>query len=563
MSALRAAARAILLCLSGFLFVWIGACTPAARDSTGLADLVLTGGHILTDAPTPATALAVKGRRIVAVGPEADMKAWIGPATRVVALDGATVSPGFNDSHAHLAGLGKGLAQVDLVGTGSVDAALELARQAAAGLPPEVWLEGRGWDQNDWPVQVYPTAAQLDAVTGHRPAVLRRVDGHASWVNTAALQAAHLTAATPDPEGGEIVRLTDGSPSGILIDNASDLVRNIMPAVAPAEQERRVRLAIAHCWTRGVTGVHDAGESWEDAQLCERLAATGELGLRLYGMYEDVAATLEKGLARGPFFSPDSLYTVRAVKLYGDGALGSRGALLLQDYDDRPGHRGLPVTSADHMREVIRRAAAGGFQICTHAIGDAANRLALDIYEEVLAETGAQDVRWRIEHAQILDRVDIPRFGRLGVIAAMQPTHCTSDMDWAGTRLGDDRLAGTYAWRSLLDTGAHLCFGTDFPVERVSALHGLYAARTRTHQDGAPPGGWQPQEALTGREAHALYTAGSAYAAFQEGELGRIAPGFLADLVVLDGDPVTCEPAELLSMQVLHTIVNGELVYSK
>jgi len=541
------------------LLLGLGACTRIDRNPG--ADLVFTGGQIIAD--QPATALAVKGTRILAVGDDRSMEAFIGPHTRVIDLAGAVVSPGFNDSHAHLYGLGKALAQVDLMGTPSPEAVVKLVAAAAADLPPGTWLEGRGWDQNDWAVKEYPTAELLDGATGDRPTVLRRVDGHAAWVNHAALRAAGIDADTPDPVGGEILRDTDGEPTGVLIDNGVDLVMAAVPAVSPTEMERRVKLAIRHCWAEGVTGVHEAGVSWRRARMYRRLAAAGDLDLRLYGMYDDIPATLDSGLAAGPFYSADSLLTIRAVKLYADGALGSRGALLLQDYSDRPGHRGLPVTSPEHLREVVRRAAAAGFQVGTHAIGDGANRLVLDIYEQVLGEIPTGDRRWRIEHAQILSPADIPRFARLGVIAAMQPTHCTSDMDWAGTRLGPERLVGAYAWRSLLDTGAHLCFGTDFPVERVNPLDGLYSARTRTHHDGTPTGGWQAQERLTGTEALALYTAGSAYAAFQEHELGYIAPGCLADLTVLDGNPATCADADLLTMRVLHTVVNGELVYSR
>jgi len=541
----------------------LAGCGPAGQKEPAVADLIFTGGHILTDKSTPATALAVKGQRIIAVGDDATIAALSGPETQVVELKGSVVSPGFNDSHAHLYGLGKSLGQVDLMGTESAAAVVDLVRATHAELPAGTWLEGRGWDQNDWDLREYPTAAMLDTVSDKRPILLRRVDGHAAWVNSAALRAAGITAATDNPSGGEILRDLDGHPTGILIDNAVDLVRDIMPEVSPAEMERRVKLAVTHCWPQGVTGVHEAGVSWRRARLYERLAAAGELDLRLYGMYDDIPATLDSALARGPFFSADSLLTLRAIKLYGDGALGSRGALLLREYSDQSGYHGLAVTSVEHLREVTRRGAAAGFQLCTHAIGDAANRLVLDIYEEVLRETSFQDARWRIEHAQILHPDDIPRFSDLGVIAAMQPTHCTSDMDWADERLGEDRLPGAYAWRSLVKSGARLCFGTDFPVERVDPLHGLYAARTRTHHDGTPPWGWQPQEVLTGAEAHAFYTVGSAYAAFQESALGRIAPGFLADLTVLDGDPITCEPRDLLSMQVLHTVVNGELVYSK
>jgi predicted amidohydrolase YtcJ len=279
-------------------------------------------------------------------------------------------------------------------------------------------------------------------------------------------------------------------------------------------------------------------------------------------MYDDIPATLDKALAAGPTGTEDGMLVLRAVKLYADGALGSRGALLLRDYSDRPGARGLAVSSADHLRDVARRAGAAGLQVCTHAIGDAANRLVLDIYEELLPTMPGADLRWRVEHAQILDPADIPRFAALGVVAAMQPTHCTSDMDWADERLGEDRLAGAYAWRSLIDSGALVCSGTDFPVEKADPLDTIYSARTRMHHDGTPPGGWRAEETLDGRTALWTCTAGSAAAAFQENELGRIEPGLRADVTVLSGDPVACEPADLLRMRALHTVVDGKLVWS-
>ena len=366
---------------------------------------------------------------------------------------------------------------------------------------------------------------------------------------------------TPDPEGGEIIRDEKGEPTGILIDNAVDLVFDVIPEVGPEETRRRIKLATEHCVALGLTGVHEAGVRWERAKVYRDMAAQGELDLRVYTMYADHPATLDKAYAEGPVITEDGMLTIRAIKLYADGALGSRGALLMDDYSDQPGHRGLPVTPADHMREVMRQGGKAGFQICTHAIGDGANRLVLDLCEEVLGELKLDDARWRVEHAQILAPEDIPRFGRLGVIAAMQPVHCTSDMDWADERLGDDRLAGCYAWRSLLDSGAHLCYGTDFPVEKVDPLAGLYSAITRTHPDGTPIGGWQPQEAVDAATALELYTAGGAYAGFEENISGRVEVGFRADLTVLDGNPVTCKPQELLKMKALMTIVNGRVVY--
>ena len=401
----------------------------------------------------------------------------------------------------------------------------------------------------------------LDAIIPDRPVFLRRVDGHAAWANSEALKRANITAETPDPEGGEIIRDDKGAPTGILIDNAVDLVFEVIPEVGPEETRRRIKLAAEHCVAHGLTGVHEAGVGWKRAQVYRDMAAQGELDLRVYAMYTDNPATLEKAYAEGPVFTDGDMLTIRAIKLYADGALGSRGALLLEDYTDQPGHRGLPVTAADHMREVMTLGGEAGFQICTHAIGDGANHLVLDLCEEVLGDLKPTDARWRVEHAQILAPEDIPRFGRLGVIAAMQPVHCTSDMDWADERLGEDRLAGCYAWRSLLDSGAHLCYGTDFPVEKVDPLAGLFAAITRTHPDGTPIGGWQPQEAVDAATALELYTAGGAYAGFEEEKGGRIGEGFRADLTVLDGNPVACKPADLLKMKVKMTIVQGRVVY--
>lgn len=544
----------------------------AGRSETALqagsaVTLILMGGRILTLTPQDGgkapTAVAVADGRVLYVGDDRGALALRTASTHVEDLKGATVVPGFIDSHCHFYGLGKALDQIDLVGTVSVQEAVARVVAAAAAAPGEGWLEGRGWDQNDWPGKEFPHKGQLDAVEADRPILLRRIDGHAAWVNSAALLAAGIGAFTPDPAGGTIVRDGRGEPSGILIDNAVDLVVNVVPPPGAELVRRRLRLAGAHCVRYGLTGVHEAGLSVAELAIYGEMAAAGELPVRVYGMFDDKPDVLQEALRRGPVIDPDGMLTVRAVKLYADGALGSRGALLLADYQDRPGHRGLTVTSPEHLREVARDLGRAGFQICTHAIGDGANRLVLDIYAKVLDELHLADPRWRIEHAQILDSADIPRFAALGVIAAMQPTHCTSDMDWAAERLGPRRLAGAYAWKSLLAGGAHLCFGTDFPVEAADPLAGLYAARTRTHPDGTPAGGWLPAECLDARTALELYTVGSAYAAFQEGELGRIAPGFRADFTVLDDDPVACPPQRLLSMAVLLTVVDGTVVYRR
>jgi predicted amidohydrolase YtcJ len=541
--------------------------TGGCGSTPEVADLVLTGGKVIPLGegiePAHPTAVAVQDGRILAVGADERILEHRGPDTRVVDLAGAVVVPGFNDSHAHLHGLGKALAQIDLVGTASAEAAVLRVKQGMADFSADAWIEGRGWDQNDWAVAEYPHRNLLDAVAPDRPVYLRRIDGHAAWANSKALELAGITAATTDPAGGEILRDEAGEPTGILIDNAMELVGDVIPEASADEIRRRIGKGVEHCLAHGITGMHEAGVTWKTAQVYREMADAGELGMRVYAMYGDDPETLEKAFAEGPVTAGDGMLTLRAVKLYSDGALGSRGALLKADYTDQPGHRGLAVSTPEHMSAVARRCGETGFQPCVHAIGDQANHVVLNIFEELYGELGLEDARWRVEHAQILDPADIPRFARLGVIPAMQPVHCTSDMDWADERLGEDRLAGAYAWKSLLDSGAHVCFGTDFPVERVDPLHGLYSARTRTHHDGTPPGGWQAHETVTGRQALEMYTVGSAHAAFMEEELGRIAPGYRADLTILDGNPVECEPADLLAMQVLMTVVDGRVAWEK
>jgi predicted amidohydrolase YtcJ len=535
--------------------------TAPATAPSAPADLILHGGTILTmlePEPTPVpTALACRDGRIVHVGSDAEVLGLRGERTEVVDLRGAVAVPGLVDSHAHLYGVGKALAEIDLRGTTSIaDCAARVAEAAAA--QPEGWLLGRGWDQNDWLLAEWPTRGALDAVAPGRPVLLRRIDGHAAWASSEALALAGITAATPDPAGGAIVRGAGGEPSGVLVDNAVDLVLAVVPAPDPAEIRRRILLAQDHCLRHGITGVHEMGSTWAKVQAYRDLYQAGDLALRMHVFLEDDPATLDRGLAAGPFVAADRMLQVRGVKLYADGALGSRGAWLLHDYADAPGQRGLEVTPVDHLREVSARAAAAGFQVATHAIGDAANRRVLDLYAEVPASARAGQ-RWRIEHAQVLDPADMPRFAELGVIAAMQPVHCTSDMDWADERLGEDRLVGAYAWRSLLDAGAVLCLGTDAPVERVDPLATLFAARTRTHPDGTPVGGWMPHERLDGRTALRMATLGSAYAAFLEHEAGVLAPGRLADITVLPVDPTTAPPAALLEASALLTVVHGQV----
>ena len=396
------------------------------------------------------------------------------------------------------------------------------------------------------------------------PVYLERVDGHAGLVNALALQKAGVTKATRDPSGGEVVRDAQGNPAGVLVDNAQGLVERVIPAPTRAQMKEAISAAIAEMHRWGLTGVHDAGASAQTLELYEELGREGALRIRLYAMISDHAPTLETWFRRGPQSGLyDGTLWVRAVKLYQDGALGSRGAALLEPYSDNPATSGLLVSAPAHIREVAAQALAAGFQVNTHAIGDRGNRLVLDAYEAVLSAHPTADHRFRVEHAQILHADDIPRFAALGVIPSMQASHQTSDMYWAGTRLGETRLRGAYAWRSLLDAGSIIPNGSDFPVEHVDPLISFKAAVSRQDAQGWPAGGWYPEQRMTREEGLRSMTLWPAYAAFQEQELGSLTPGKRADFVVLDQDLMRVPDALLPATHVLSTWVGGTQVYTR
>jgi hypothetical protein len=537
----------------------VAACGAHASSPAPLADLVLVGGDVWTGDPAHphATAIAIRGERVFAVGSDEEIRAAIGPSTRVIDLHGRSATPGLVDGHAHLYELGQSLEWVDLRAS---DSAAEAAARMKQALSREGWLIGRGWDQNRWPDRAFPTRAVLDAVTGDRPAVLERVDGHAVWASSAALAAAAITRDTADPAGGKIIRDAHGEPTGVLVDNAVDLVVAKEPAATAAQIERRIRAAAAIAIEGGLTGIHEMGIPDDVAAVYRKLDATHALPLRVYAYLRiDPSASAALRDRKPERAAPDARFEMRGVKYFADGALGSRGARLTADYRDDPGNRGLWVTPPDVLSRAIDDAVAGGWQVAVHAIGDAGNHAVLDAYQAALrAHPG--DRRLRVEHCQVLLPEDIPRFAALGVIASMQPTHATSDMPWAEARLGGERIKGAYAWRSILASGATLVAGSDFPVEEPRPLLGIYAAITRQDPSGKPPGGWYPGQRMTLDEALRAFTAAPAYAAFAERDRGTLAAGMRADLTIFDR---ALAPASLVDTRVDLTIVDGAIVFDR
>jgi predicted amidohydrolase YtcJ len=534
---------------------------PTAEQAVAGAPTVYVAKRIRTlDASRPdAQALAVRDGKVLAVGTREEALAAAGPTARVVELGEATVVPGLTDAHGHLAGLGQALTGVRLEGTKSLEEIRERLEKASPGAYQGDWLVGQGWDQNDWDTPRFPSASDLGAKLQDKPVALWRIDGHALWLNGAAMKRAGIDASTKDPEGGSIVRLADGQPSGVFIDNAMDLVFKHIPQATREQHEARTKAALEHCARVGLTGVHDAGMDLRTFRLLQDWDKAGTLPLRVYAMADGQTDERAQYLKDGPF--QGRLLTMRAVKLTLDGALGSRGAALGAAYSDEPGHRGLLLLSPDEYAARVHAFVGRGFQVATHAIGDRANTLLLDTLTRELSASGAKAARPRVEHAQIMTAEDIQRLGASGFIASIQPTHATSDMPWAEKRVGADRVQNAYAWQKLKGAGAVLALGSDFPVERPDVLAGLYAARTRQDPSGQPPGGWHPDQRLSGEEALEGFTVGAAYASFAEGQRGRLKPGMDADFVVLSVDPVDAPPQDLLTARVQLTVVAGREVF--
>lgn len=541
----------------------LGLCCGIALCGAAMADevTIVQAARIVTmdDARPHAEAMAVDaGGRILALGTRAELAA-AHPEARREDFGTATVVPGLIDAHGHLLGYGQSLLNADLVGTTSKAEVIARLRTFEKDLPEGAWLLGRGWDQNDWPEgeREFPTAADLDEAFPDRPVWLERIDGHANWANSAAMRAAQRDFdGTWQVDGGEILR-RDGKATGVFIDAAAALIESKLPPVTPALIRRALEKAFPKLLEAGLTGVHDAGTSREVLAVLRTMADQGSLPIRVNAWADGDAGALADLCRDGLYRHASGRLQMRAVKLYADGALGSRGALLLADYSDAPGQRGLPVTAPAALEIAMRKASDCGVQVATHAIGDGGNRTVLDLYQKVLGADAGRDHRWRIEHAQVLALADIPRFHALGVVASMQPTHATSDMPWAEQRVGPKRIVGGYAWRKFRDAGVRLALGSDFPVERIEPMLGLHAAVSRQDAADQPAGGWYANERLTSHEALRGFTLDAAWAGFMESETGSLEPGKRADFTVLSQDPIGTPPERLLDTRVLATWVDG------
>jgi len=543
------------------------------------ADLILMNGKIITmDREIPeAEALAVKGDRIVAVGTSQEIRGYKGDATRIIDLGGNLAVPGLIDSHGHFMGTGKAKMELNLAAAKNWDEIVAMVKEAVQKAKPGEWITGQGWHQEKWDKIPQPNIADLpfhhdlSKVSPDNPVLLTHASGHSCLANARAMELGGVTKSTPNPAGGEIVRDSQGNPIGAFIETAQGYIGRALagdqmkrtPAETQAQEERAIQLAVQECLSKGITSFHDAGASFKTIDLYKTLADQGKLGMRLYVMIREGNDALKERMAQYKIIGAGGNHlTVRAIKRLIDGALGAHGAWLLEPYSDLKESAGLNTTPVELIKETARLAIENDFQLCTHAIGDRGNRETLDIYEDAFAShPEKKDLRWRIEHAQVLNPMDVARFGRLGVIAAMQGIHCTSDGPWVVKRIGEKRAAeGAYVWRELIDAGALICNGTDTPVEDVNPIVSFYASVTRKMKDGTP---FFSGQRMTREEVLRSYTWNGAYAAFQEDILGSLAASKLADITVLSKDIMSVPEDEILSTEVVYTIVGGQVLYQK
>ncbi len=545
--------------------LFLTVCAAACRESPR-ADRVFFNGHIVTmsTALPEATSIAVADGRIVATGSNDQVRRTY-PNAATEDLHGQTVMPGIVESHVHLLSLGQSFLELNIEGIRTPEEVAQKVKERMAQTPAGEWITGWGWDEGAW-ARSYPTNERLNQAAPDNPVWLRGLHGFAGWANAKALEIAGIGPSTPNPPNGEIIKdPKTGKPTGILKNDAQGLLTRHIPPMTPAKVEKALTLAGQECLQYGLTTVHDANVTRPVLDALRSLAAKRQLKSRVYVMLDATDGDLiEPFLQRGPQIDPAHWLTIRCIKIFADGALGSRGAALFEPYSDAPGTRGQLTTSQEDIYKLTARALKAGLQVAVHAIGDRANRITLDAFEAALRDVPqAKDHRLRVEHAQVVALEDIPRFKHLGVISSMQPPHCTSDMPWAETRVGPERIKGAYAWRSFLNAGVRVPLNSDFPGETPNPFWGMYAAETRQSPDGKPSGGWRTEQCLTRREVLRAYTVESAYAGFDEGVLGQIAPGMLADFIVLSDNILTVPPRNLLSLKVERTYVGGNLVYNR
>jgi len=572
------------------LLTLLAACGPEPADvnEAGVADLILTNARVYTlnwgepgpdgtiapDAPLSDTgwypdaeAVATKGGKIVFVGGTRDALELQGEATRVVDLAGATVIPGLVDSHAHVFDLGAKLDAVDLTDIATEEEAVALVAQRANTVPDGEWIFGAGWDEGAW-ANRYPDKVLLSEAVPNHPVFLDSLHGFAAWANQAALDAGGITSDSEVPTGGDMRLGEDGEPNGLFLNRATTMLDAIAPAPTSETLIKQFLIGLNQMAADGYVAVHEAGVSSRAMRILEQLEGEGRLPVRVYAMLSlRDEELIRQWIEKGPDADNDSMLVTRAVKAYYDAALGSRGARLLYDYEDQPGHRGVSGDGYGFDQALNAEAMTAGFQVAIHAIGDAGNRETLDILEAVIGEVPATGKnRHRIEHAQVIDPDDIPRFGRLGIIASMEPPHAMEDKTWAEERLGPERILGAYAWRSLRETGANITFNSDNPGSDHSIFYGLHSAVTRQDKNLQPEGGWYPEQRLSSEESVRAYTSWSAYASFRENDTGIIEVGRWADLTVMDIDPFILadeNPSDILKGRILMTIVNGNVVYER
>ena len=490
-----------------------------------------------------------------------DLEARASKAEERIDGNGAIPLPGLIDAHGHVTALGRGLSAVNLVGSTSAADAAARVRAFLADNGNQEWVRGHGWNQVLWPGKQFPHRSSLDALAGKQAVALTRIDGHAMWVNSTALKLADIGPETPDPDGGQIIRDDTGRATGVLIDNAMNLVKAVMPPITDEDMANFALAAMQALASQGITSVHDAGITAQEVRAYQALRRENRMPIRVYAMLKMVDPAIDQYLQQGPLIDEQHMLDIRSVKISADGALGSRGAALFEDYSDMPGQRGLLLVNDEQLDRYMDRSMAAGYQVNVHAIGDKANARVLDFLEQMIARHDNRHLRHRNEHSQIVRLEDISRFAEIGVVASIQPTHATSDKNMAGDRVGEARLAGAYAWRKLLDSGARLAGGSDFPVESINPFYGIHAAVTRQDHQNQPPGGWLPGERLQRNEALSLFTEWAAWAAHQETVIGRLLPGYAADFILVSDDMFTMPAEDLWRNQVLGTWVAGRKVH--